>query len=223
MRTVRRRRRGSRSTAARTHAAVPEQVHWRPPRALKHPFAAASILDHVLGARLVRLWFGFGLSLARDRLRRRSTELTARIDSPYWQRADRTHRYQCIDPFLRHARCSSMPFLWLDVSTRASSCRAMRRSWHAPGVMASLLPAAPGSRYTCEASSSLCATSARLSGMVGGRNICLRMRRCCQALPRRCTWVTSTHCRHSSMLLGFSNSRSQCGKCFIVCSDVIVR
>lgn len=140
-----------------------------------------------------------------------------------WQQLYRTHRYQCIDPFLRHARCSSMPFLWLDVSTRASSCRAMRRSRHAPGVMASLLPAAPGSRYTCEASSSRCATSARLSGMVGGRNICLRMRRCCRALPRRCTWVTSTHCRHSSMLLGFSNSRSQCGKCFIVCSDVIVR
>ncbi len=144
MRTVRRRRRGSRSTAARTHAAVPEQVHWRPPRALKHPFAAASILDHVLGARLVRPWFGFGLSLARDRLRRRSTELTA----PYWQRADRTQGYQCIDPFLRHARSNALPFLWLDVSTRASSCRAMRRSWHAPGVMASLFPQRldPGTR-----------------------------------------------------------------------------
>src|SRR5690606_37138171 len=29
---------------------------------------------------------------------------------------------QCIDPFLRHARCSALPFLWRDVAVRASCC-----------------------------------------------------------------------------------------------------
>ncbi|MBT1119021.1 LuxR family transcriptional regulator [Stutzerimonas nitrititolerans] len=39
-----------------------------------------------------------------------------------WQQLYRTHGYQCIDPFLRHARCSALPFLWRDVAVRASCC-----------------------------------------------------------------------------------------------------
>lgn len=41
-----------------------------------------------------------------------------------WQQLYRTHGYQCIDPFVRHARCSSLPFLWRDVSVRTSCCSA---------------------------------------------------------------------------------------------------
>ena len=41
-----------------------------------------------------------------------------------WQQLYRSHGYQCIDPFLRHARCSALPFLWLDVSARTSCCSA---------------------------------------------------------------------------------------------------
>ena len=41
-----------------------------------------------------------------------------------WQQLYRSHRYHCIDPFLRHARCSALPFLWRDVSLSASCCAA---------------------------------------------------------------------------------------------------
>ncbi len=40
-----------------------------------------------------------------------------------WQQLYRTHGYQC-DPFMRHARCSPLPFLWRDVSARTSCCSA---------------------------------------------------------------------------------------------------
>lgn len=39
-----------------------------------------------------------------------------------WQQLYRSHGYQCIDPFLRHARCSALPFLWRDVGARTSCC-----------------------------------------------------------------------------------------------------
>jgi len=39
-----------------------------------------------------------------------------------WQQLYRRHGYHCIDPFLRHARCSALPFLWRDVSVRVSCC-----------------------------------------------------------------------------------------------------
>lgn len=39
-----------------------------------------------------------------------------------WQQLYRTHGYQCIDPFARHARCSPLPFLWRDVGVRSSCC-----------------------------------------------------------------------------------------------------
>ena len=41
-----------------------------------------------------------------------------------WQQLYRTHGYQCIDPFVRHARCCVLPFLWRDVSVQASCCSA---------------------------------------------------------------------------------------------------
>jgi len=41
-----------------------------------------------------------------------------------WQQLYRSHGYQCVDPFLRHARRCSLPFLWRDVSVRASCCSA---------------------------------------------------------------------------------------------------
>ena len=41
-----------------------------------------------------------------------------------WQQLYRSHGYQCIDPFLRHARCSALPFLWREVSVRASCSAA---------------------------------------------------------------------------------------------------
>ncbi|WP_213663556.1 LuxR family transcriptional regulator [Stutzerimonas stutzeri] len=40
-----------------------------------------------------------------------------------WQQLYRTHGYQCIDPFVRHARCCALPFLWREVGVRVS-CRA---------------------------------------------------------------------------------------------------
>nr|WP_272890636.1 LuxR family transcriptional regulator [Stutzerimonas stutzeri] len=41
-----------------------------------------------------------------------------------WQQLYRTQGYQCIDPFVRHARCNAFPFLWRDVSVQASCCSA---------------------------------------------------------------------------------------------------
>jgi DNA-binding CsgD family transcriptional regulator len=41
-----------------------------------------------------------------------------------WQQLYRTHGYQCVDPFVRHARCRPLPFLWRDVGVRASCCSA---------------------------------------------------------------------------------------------------
>lgn len=41
-----------------------------------------------------------------------------------WQQLYRSNGYQCIDPFVRHARCSALPFLWRDVGARASCCSA---------------------------------------------------------------------------------------------------
>ncbi len=35
-----------------------------------------------------------------------------------WQQLYRTHGYQCIDPFVRYARCCALPFLWRDVGVR---------------------------------------------------------------------------------------------------------
>lgn len=40
-----------------------------------------------------------------------------------WQQLYRRHGYQCIDPFVRHARSCPLPFLWRDVGVRVS-CRA---------------------------------------------------------------------------------------------------
>lgn len=41
-----------------------------------------------------------------------------------WQQLYRSNGYQCIDPFVRHARCSALPFLWRDVGARTSCCSA---------------------------------------------------------------------------------------------------
>lgn len=41
-----------------------------------------------------------------------------------WQQLYRSHAYQCIDPFVRHARSCALPFLWRDVGVRASCCSA---------------------------------------------------------------------------------------------------
>lgn len=41
---------------------------------------------------------------------------------PCWQQLYRTHGYQCIDPFVRHARCCVLPFLWREVNVWASCC-----------------------------------------------------------------------------------------------------
>lgn len=41
-----------------------------------------------------------------------------------WQQLYRSHGYQCVDPFVRHAKCSPLPFLWRDVSARTSCCSA---------------------------------------------------------------------------------------------------
>jgi len=40
-----------------------------------------------------------------------------------WQQLYRSHGYQCIDPFVRHARHCPLPFLWRDVGAR-TSCRS---------------------------------------------------------------------------------------------------
>jgi len=39
-----------------------------------------------------------------------------------WQQLYRAHGYQCIDPFVRHARSCPLPFLWRDVGPRTSCC-----------------------------------------------------------------------------------------------------
>ncbi|OOE11762.1 hypothetical protein BSR09_11045 [Stutzerimonas degradans] len=39
-----------------------------------------------------------------------------------WQQLYRRRGYQCIDPFVRHARCCALPFLWRQVNVRTSSC-----------------------------------------------------------------------------------------------------
>lgn len=39
-----------------------------------------------------------------------------------WQQLYRRYGYQCIDPFVRHARCCALPFLWRDVNVRTPCC-----------------------------------------------------------------------------------------------------
>ncbi len=39
-----------------------------------------------------------------------------------WQQLYRRHGYQCIDPFVRYARCCALPFLWRDVNVRTPCC-----------------------------------------------------------------------------------------------------
>lgn len=41
-----------------------------------------------------------------------------------WQQLYRSHGYQCVDPFVRHARSCALPFLWRDVGARVSCCAA---------------------------------------------------------------------------------------------------
>jgi len=104
-----------------------------------------------------------------------------------WQQLYRTHGYQCIDPFVRHARCSALPFLWRDVSVRTSCCSAdaaflacARRHGidvcrgasipvHVRGEQLALLSISQGMAVVVDAT------------------FVFAMRCCCRALRRRCT------------------------------------
>lgn len=90
-----------------------------------HELCEADSLDE-LRAALGRLFSGLGIEqyafVRVDSTVLGTAPLLVSNHHACWQQLYRTHGYQCIDPFLRHARCSALPFLWRDVSVRVSCC-----------------------------------------------------------------------------------------------------
>ncbi|HAQ27763.1 MAG TPA: hypothetical protein DCQ80_17645 [Pseudomonas sp.] len=91
-----------------------------------HELSEADSLDD-LRAVLGRLFSGLGIAqyafVRVDSAVLGASPLLVSNHHACWQQLYRS-RYQCIDPFLHHARCSALPFLWRDVSVRASCCAA---------------------------------------------------------------------------------------------------
>lgn len=100
-------------------------MELEPIRRALHELCEAGSLDD-LRAVLDRLFSGLGIGqyafVRVDSPVLGTTPLLVSNHPACWQQLYRSLGYQCIDPFLRHARCSALPFLWRDVAVRASSC-----------------------------------------------------------------------------------------------------
>lgn len=92
-----------------------------------HELCEADSLDD-LRVVLDRLFSGLGIAqyafVRVDSIVLGASPLLVSNHHACWQQLYRTHGYQCVDPFVRHARCSPLPFLWRDVSVQASCCSA---------------------------------------------------------------------------------------------------
>ncbi len=90
-----------------------------------HELCEAGSLDDLRGV-LGRLFSGLGIAqyafVRVDSTVLGTAPLLVSNHQACWQQLYRTHGYQCIDPFVRHARCCALPFLWRDVGVRVSCC-----------------------------------------------------------------------------------------------------
>lgn len=90
-----------------------------------HDLSEADSVDE-LRAVLGRLFSGLGIGqyafVRVDSTVLGTAPLLLSNQHPCWQQLYRRHGYQCIDPFVRHARCCALPFLWRDVNVRTSCC-----------------------------------------------------------------------------------------------------
>ncbi len=90
-----------------------------------HELCEAGSLDD-LRAVLGRLFSGLGIAqyafVRVDSTVLGNAPLLVSNHHACWQQLYRSHGYQCLDPIVRHARCSPLPFLWPDVGVRASCC-----------------------------------------------------------------------------------------------------
>ncbi|WP_312512400.1 LuxR family transcriptional regulator [Stutzerimonas nitrititolerans] len=92
-----------------------------------HELCEAGSLDE-LRAALGRLFSGLGIGqyafIRVDSAVLGTGPLLVSNHHACWQQLYRSHRYQCIDPFVRYARSCPLPFLWRDVGARTSCCSA---------------------------------------------------------------------------------------------------
>jgi len=90
-----------------------------------HELCEAGSLDD-LRAVLGRLFSGLGIAqyafVRVDSTVLGTAPLLVSNHHACWRQLYRTHGYQCIDPFVRYARCCALPFLWRDVGPRTSYC-----------------------------------------------------------------------------------------------------
>lgn len=92
-----------------------------------HELCEAGSLDDLQGV-LGRLFSGLGIAqyafVRVDSTVLGTAPLLVSNHHPCWQQLYRRHGYQCIDPFVRHARCCALPFLWREVGVGVSCCAA---------------------------------------------------------------------------------------------------
>lgn len=92
-----------------------------------HELCEAGSLDDLRGV-LGRLFSGLGIAqyafVRVDSTVLGTAPLLVSNHQACWQQLYRTHGYQCVDPFVRHARSCALPFLWRDVGVRVSCCAA---------------------------------------------------------------------------------------------------
>lgn len=90
-----------------------------------HDLSEAGSLDD-LRAVLGRLFSGLGIAqyafVRVDSTVLGAAPLLVSNHHACWQQLYRRHGYQCIDPFVRHARCCALPFLWRDVNVQTPCC-----------------------------------------------------------------------------------------------------
>ena len=96
-------------------------------RRVLHELCEADSLDD-LRVVLNRLFSGLGIAqyafVRVDSTVLGASPLLVSNHHACWQQLYRSHGYQCVDPFVRHARRCALPFLWRDVSVQASCCSA---------------------------------------------------------------------------------------------------